>query len=386
MAYDLPLIWQDPLWPQFQFDAQRVGVAAARARHAQGAVEGRLAALGFEQRLILEVEAWSQDAVATAAIEGERYDLAAVRSSIARRLGVAAPAGPRASHDVEGLLDVMEDAVRQGDQPLTHERLKAWQAALFPPELPGWRRVLTGEYRSHEEPMQVVSGGIGHEKVHYEAPPSSRVPLEMQAFITWFNAPKDQDPLVTAALAHLWFEAIHPFEDGNGRVGRVLIDLMLARVSGTSSRLILTSKRLLEKRQNYYDELQAAQHASLDATRWVLWFLDQIHASCERASMVVDATLAKARFWLEHSCLALSTRQRKVLNVLLDAGPGGFQGGMSTRKYESIASTSRGTAARELQELETLGLVKRVGAGRSTRYYVAIEGWDLVDGEGPAST
>ena len=383
MAYDLPLIWQAANWPQLHVDLEQIQDAYSRARRSQGLVEGRLALIGFEHRRTLEAEAWSQDALATAAIEGERYDLVSVRSSIERRLGFGEANAHEAPRNVEGLLDIMDDAVRRAAKPLTHERLHAWQAALFPTGYSGMRKILVGAYRNHEEPMQIVSGAQGHEKVHYEAPPSNRLPVEMEAFVTWFNGTAGKDPLVTAAIAHLWFEIIHPFEDGNGRVGRVVIDLVLAREMGFSSRLISMSQQLLNKRKEYYAELEAAQHASVDVTRWVHWFLAQVRVACEDAVTVIDATLSKARFWTEHENLDITSRQRKVLNVLLDAGPQGVQGGMSTRKYVSIASTSSATASRELQDLVERGCLRQLGAGRSTRYYVAIDGWGpMTDADG----
>lgn len=384
MAYDLPLIWKDPAWPRFRFDLDRVGDRLAAARRAQGAVEGRLAAIGFKERAPLEAQAWSQDAIATAAIEGERYDPISVGSSVARRLGITEGHGPHVPRDIEGLLDVMEDAVVRASEPMTHERLWAWQASMFPDGYSGMRRVEVGSYRSHEEPMQIVSGPQGREKVHCEAPPSRQVPVEMELFLQWFNNTLGRDPLVVAGLAHLWFESIHPFEDGNGRVGRALIDLVLAREMGSSSRLIRMSQQLLKVRESYYEQLQEAR--TVDVTRWLVWFLDQVCAACAEASRVIDITLQKARFWSDHRDAALGPRQRKVLNVLLDAGPGGFQGGMSTRKYESIASTSRATASRELQQLEELGLLRRYGAGRSTRYFVAIEGWGPAPDDGAAAS
>jgi Fic family protein len=373
------LIWQARGWPGMHYDTVRVGGALAQAHRAQGIVEGKLASLGFQQRLELAAEAWSQDAVATAAIEGERIDLMAVRSSVARRLGVGNQNGPNAPRNVEGLLDIMDDAVQNREMPVTHERLYAWQAALFPTGYSGMSKILVGAYRAHAEPMQIVSGRIGQEHVHYEAPPSARVPAEMQTFLDWFNATTKHDSLVKAALAHLWFETIHPFEDGNGRVGRVLIDLVLARDSGEASRLIRTSQRLLDQRRHYYAQLERAQHGELDVTDWVLWFVEQVRASCDEASRVVDGALGKAVFWMTHQDKTLTTRQRKVVNLLLDAGPNGFEGGMSTKKYERIAGTSRATASRELIELEQMGLLRRAGAGRSVRYYVNIAGWGPVE-------
>ncbi len=375
MTPAIRFIWQQPGWPALSHDSSKVRAEVARGRRAQGQVEGKLASLGFEQRLELAAEAWSQEAVATAAIEGEHIDLAAVRSSIARRLGVGNQDGPHAPRSVEGLLDTMDDAIAHCAEPLTHERLHAWQAALFPTGYSGMSKIRVGEYRNHVEPMQIVSGRIGRERVHYEAPPSARVPEEMRRLLDWFNAGVEPDSLVQAALTHLWFETIHPFEDGNGRIGRALVDLVLARDSGGNSRLIRTSQRLLDKRKEYYAHLEHAQHGTLDVTDWVLWFVEQVRVSCEEASRVVDGSLGKARFWMDHRDKALSTRQRKVLNVLLDAGPNGFDGGMSTKKYESLTGTSRATASRELVELEALGLLRRTGAGRSTRYGINTAGY-----------
>lgn len=368
-------VWQQPDWPILRYDLAQVGEAVARARRAQGVVEGKLAVLGFDQQQELAAEAWSQEAMATAAIEGERLDLAAVRSSVARRLGVGDQTGPNAPRNVEGLLDIMDDAVTRCTEPLTHERLHAWQAALFPTGYSGMTKILVGSYRAHAEPMQIVSGRLGREQVHYEAPPSARVLTEMDSLLAWFNAEAEVDTLVKAALAHLWFETIHPFEDGNGRVGRVLVDLMLARDSGEVSRLFRTSQRLLERRNEYYAQLEKAQHGGVDVTEWVRWFVEQMQAACEAASQVVDDTLVKARFWLDHNNKPLNERQRKVLNLLLNAGPAGFEGGMSTEKYKNIAGTSRATASRELIELEAMGLLEQLGGGRSTRYYVRLPGW-----------
>lgn len=373
---DVPrYVWQQPDWPILRYDLAQVGEAIARARRAQGVVEGKLAVLGFDQQQELAAEAWSQEAMATAAIEGERLDLAAVRSSVARRLGVGDQTGPNAPRNVEGLLDIMDDAVTRCAEPLTHVRLHAWQAALFPTGYSGMTKILVGSYRAHEEPMQIVSGRVGREQVHYEAPPSARVLNEMDSLLAWFNAEAEVDTLVKAALAHLWFETIHPFEDGNGRVGRVLVDMMLARDSGEVSRIFRTSQRLLERRNEYYAQLEKAQHGGVDVTEWVRWFVEQMQAACEAASQVVDDTLVKARFWLEHNNKPLNERQRKVLNLLLNAGPGGFEGGMSTEKYKNVAATSRATASRELIELEAMGLLEQVGGGRSTRYYVRLPGW-----------
>ncbi len=370
-----PLLWQHHGWPHMHYDVAWVAAELASARRIQGVVEGKLAVLGFDQRTALVGEAWSQDAVATAAIEGERLDLLAVRSSVARRLGVVTEEWQNTPRHIDGLLDIMDDAVNKAAEPLTDDRLQRWQAALFPTGFSGMARIRVGAYREHAEPMQIVSGRIGREQVHFEAPPSAQVPLEMQRLLSWFNSNAEQDSLVQAAIAHLWFETIHPFEDGNGRVGRAIIDLILARDSGEGGRLMRMSQRLLEVRDGYYDELQRAQHGSPDITAWVVWFIAQVRAACEAASNVIDQSLEKARYWQAHQDKTLSSRQRKVLNVLLDAGPDGFVGGMSTKKYESITGASRATSSRDLIELEAMGMLQRSGDGRSTRYYLAIAGW-----------
>ncbi len=352
-----------------------VSVEVALARRAQGVVEGKLAALGFVQRTALAAEAWSQEAVATAAIEGERLDLLAVRSSVARRLGLGTQRGPDIPRHVDGLLDIMDDAVNKSADPLTHERLQNWQAALFPTGYSGMTRIRVGAYREHAEPMQIVSGRIGGEKIHYEAPPSAQVEAAMAGLLDWFNTRQERDGLVQAALSHLWFETIHPFEDGNGRVGRVIVDLVLARDSGEASRLMRISQRLLERREDYYGELERAQHGALDVTAWVVWFVAQVRIACEQASAIIDHSLERGRFWHTHGDKELSPRQRKMLNALLDAGPCGFEGGMSTKKYENLTGASRATSSRDLTLLEDMGLLLRAGNGRSTRYYLNIPGW-----------
>lgn len=376
-AQSQDLIWQQPGWPALRYDSSQVAAAVALALRAQGVVEGKLAAIGFEQRQEIAAETWTQEALSTAAIEGERLDLEVVRSSIARRLGVPDTKATTTPRHVDGLLDVMDDAVSQADKPVTHERLHAWQAALFPTGFSGMSRIRVGGYREHAEPMQIVSGRIGRETVHYQAPPSVAVPAEMDAFLSWLNGSSEPTGLVKAALAHLWFETIHPFEDGNGRVGRAIVDLVLARGAGEPSRVLRISQRLLAQRGDYYEQLERAQHGSLEVTSWVVWFTEQVHAAFDMAAAVVDLSLAKAMFWNLHRAKDLSPRQRKAVNAMLDAGPGGFEGGMSTRKYENLTGAARATASRDLIELAALGLLSQVGAGRGTRYFLQIEGWPL---------
>ena len=371
-------VWQQPGWPALRYDGATVAAAVAAARRAQGAVEGRLVAIGMDQRQGIVADAWTQEALSTAAIEGERLDLHAVRSSVARRLGVAQAKSANTPRHVDGLLDVMDNAVSKAHEAMTHDRLQAWQAALFPTGYSGLQRIRVGGYRQHGEPMQIVSGRIGRETVHYQAPPSVQVHAEMSQFLAWLNHPTGEDGLVKAALAHLWFETVHPFEDGNGRVGRAVVDWVLARDTPRAlepTRLLRISQQLLAQRRNYYLQLEQAQRSELQVTGWVLWFVSQVHAACDAAAAVVDAALAKATYWNEHRNCDINPRQRKAVNLLLDAGPGGFEGGLSTRKYESLAGVARATASRDLLELLALGLLQQAGAGRSTRYHLALDGW-----------
>lgn len=376
MANTPQWIWQQPDWPEFAYDMKVVGPALSRARGTQGRILGKAQALGFANLGSALAEIWVEEANATARIEGEKLDLNALRSSVARRLGMASVGG--ASRSVEGLIDLMDDATRHWRAPLTFERLCGWQAALFPTGFAGLKKIRCGALRTHTTPMQIVSGPIGREKVHFEAPPSRRLARELKEFLDWFQSTRDSgvDGLLRAGTAHLWFETIHPFEDGNGRVGRAIIDLALAQDAKLDQRLYSVSRRLAEHRSEYYAELNAASRGSLDITRWLKWFVEQFEQACRASEAVIDLSLAKARFWLQHGQAPLNERQRKAVNRMLDAGPGGFEGGMSTDKYGNLVRVSRATAYRDLEELVRYGLLIRTGVGRGTRYFAAMEGWD----------
>jgi Fic family protein len=304
---------------------------------------------------------------------------------VARRLGVAHQDGPEAPRDVEGLLDIMQDAVLMRDAPVTHERLHAWQAALFPGGFSSGQKIHVGGYRQHAEPMQIVDGAAGLKaKVYYEAPPSAQVHHEMDKLLEWFNSDAEPDSFVKAALAHLWFETIHPFEDGNGRVGRVLVDLVLARDMGRPVLMLRPSQRLRQKRKAYYERLEHAQHGGVDVTEWVLWFIEQVRMACEDAAKVIGETLAKALFWFTHRDKKLNDRQRKVINRMLKDGPESFKGGLDTATYLKITKEARTaesmevarvTASRDLSDLKNLGLLVQTGAGRATRYHINLPGW-----------
>lgn len=344
----------------------------ARARLAQGKALG--AAKLLDDTLSLEAVAaiLVEDGVTTSAIEGERFDVDAVRSSVARHLGLPTaglPAPPRA---VDGLIDVLLDATQHYAAPLTPERLDHWQAALFPTGYSSLHPIRVGTLRG-DEPMQVVSGRVGRERVHFIAPPRAGLEAALNDFLAWFNrAPADLDGLVRAAVAHLWFVTLHPYEDGNGRLARAITDMALSQDERQPMRLFSLSAQILRERDSYYTILETTQRGGMDVSDWLVWFLTQVEAAATAAEQTIANTLAKARFWLRHQVTSLNDRQRKVLNRLLDAGVAGFEGGITTRKYMSLTKTSRATAYRELAELVEKGCLVPTGkAGRSSGYEVA---------------
>jgi Fic family protein len=370
-------IWTTPSWPQLSYSLDRLAAPLATARQAWGRLLGKAEAIDARALTRVQREVWSGEAMATAAIEGESLDLAAVRSSVARRLGLESDLA-HASRDVEGLLDVMQDAAAHWDSDLSEDRLCRWQAALFPAGGTALRAVKVGAYRSHDDPMQVVSGPVGHEKVHYEAPPSAAVRAEMHNFLDWFNRTRGHlvDGLLRAGLAHVWFESIHPFEDGNGRIGRAIVDMALAQDARMPTRLHGVSAGMRRRQADYYEALNRAQRGSGDVTEWLAWFADVVADSCQASTRLIDDSLARARFWSDHRDAPLNERQRKVLNRMLEAGPGRFEGGLTTRKYVAMTGASRPTATRDIQELVARGLLVAAAAGgRSARYDIAIPGW-----------
>jgi Fic family protein len=377
-------IWQHPNWPTLTFDAALAGPALVDARRLQVKAHDQFKAVGLDLTGTMAQEELAQEVLSTAAIEGEKLDPAAVRSSILRKLRLG-DIGPHDRH-VDGLVDVLSDATTGFDAPLDEDRLCRWQAALFPGGTSGLRRIAVGQYRAHADPVQIVSGLIGREVVHYEAPPSGQVPIEMRRFLAWFNgtaptatnktAPTSTiDGIARAALAHLWFESIHPFEDGNGRIGRAIVDMALAQDRGVPTRLVSLSRQLMQDRSAYYDALNAAQRGNGDTSAWVQWFATAFGKACTQSLEVAGQALKKARFWAIHSATHINPRQRKVLQRLLDAGDGGFLGGMSADKYAKTTGASKATATRDLAGLLAAGLVWTTGQGRATRYYINVPGW-----------
>jgi Fic family protein len=376
-------IWQHPGWPTLVFDAGAVAHDLHVAHLQMGRVLGLLDAIGLTDAQEITRELWVQEAIATAAIEGEQLDLTAVRSSVAHRLGLAD--APTRDRQVDGLVAVMQDANSGHQSVLDSDRLCRWQSALFPGGTSGLRRIAVGRYRDHSDPMQIVSGRQGHEVVHYTAPASDRVATEMAKFLAWFeathptgDAATSLNGLARAALAHLWFESIHPFEDG--RLGRAIVDLALAQAVGAPARLLGMSRQLLAVRAAYYDALNRAQSGGLDVTPWVQWFVQAFTQGCIQSQAVVKQALDKARFRQRATSLAVNERQSKVLTRLLDVGNselgGGFLGGMTAEKYSQITGTSKATATRDLAELLRHGLLKVEGVGKATRYAVNVEGWN----------
>ena len=366
-------IWQQPDWPTFHWNDTIVLPWLSRARLAQGKVLGavRMLDAGLTREALVAI--LIEDGITTSAIEGEKLDLDAVRSSVARHLGLPSAGLPTAPRAVDGLVEILLDASRHYDQPLTLERVCGWQAGLFPTGYSSLRQIRVGRLRG-DDPMQVVSGPMGREKLHFLAPPRAGLAKQVKGFFTWFNKPDPNvDGLVRAGLAHLWFVTLHPFEDGNGRLARAITDMAIAQDEQQPMRFFSLSAQILRERESYYEQLESTQRGSLDITAWLVWFLTQIEAACTDADNVVANTLGKARFWLRHQQNELNERQRKVLNRLLDAGPQGFEGGMTNRKYMSLTGVSRATATRELAALVEKGCLNPAGAGgRATAFELAL--------------
>lgn len=361
-------VWQRSRWPHFIWDEAALSAPLAAARRAQGELAGMAKLLDASADLATQLEVLTAEGVATSAIEGETFDPGSLRSSLARRLGLPSIGLPPAPRSVEGLVEVLLDATRDPEEPLKLERLHAWQAALFPTGRSGLHEIRVGELRG-DDPMRIVSGPIGRERVHYEAPPREVLAAEMKTFLAWFNNPPGNlDGLVRAGLAHAWFEIVHPYEDGNGRVGRALLDRALAQDEPASTRLFGMSARFESVRDEYYDSLGEISRGELDATQWLRWFFTQVEVAAKSSAGTVHRVLEKTQFWVRHAPAVLNERQKKALNVLLDAGSGGFEGGMTNKKYAHLTKSSPATAQRDLADLVDKQCLVLVGAGRGARY------------------
>jgi len=366
MAY----IWQDPHWPKLHWDDAIVARCLARVAREQGRILGKMEGIGFDLRAEAHLRTLTDDVIQSSEIEGQKLERDQVRSSIARRLGMDLAGLVPADRDVEGVVEMMMDATSNYAKPLTAERLFDWHAALFPTGRSGMRAIKVGAWRQDSgDPMQVVSGPIGREKVHYEAPPANRVSDEMNAFLRWFAKPDDTPPQLVAGLAHLWFVTIHPFEDGNGRIARAIADMALARSEETNQRFYSMSSQIRLERNDYYDMLESTQRSDTDITRWQEWFLECLLRAIERAHTTLGAVLAKARFWERFAKQALNERQTKVLNLLLE----GFQGKLTSSKWAKLTKSSQDTANRDIADLVQRGALRREGGGRSTSYSLVMD-------------
>ena len=357
-----------PEWPDFTWDDATVGALLADVRHKQGRHLGKLEALGFDLRTEAQVSVLTDEVVRSSAIEGEDLDPAQVRSSLARQLGLDAAGLPVPGRSVEGVVAMMLDATRNFDRPLTAERLFRWHAALFPTGYSGLNRITVGAWRTDEGgPMEVVSGPRGRERVHFQAPAASRLEVEMTRFLEWFAAPAI-DPVLKAGVAHFWFVTVHPFDDGNGRIGRAIAELALAQADGTQERYYGMSSAIEAQREQYYRRLEAAQRGGLDISIWLTWFLACLDRSIQEAGNQLASVLSRARLWQRISQRPVNDRQRAIINLLL----GDFRGHLTTSKYAKLAKCSTDSALRDIRDLLARGVVVRnPGGGRSTSYRLA---------------
>ena len=363
-------IHQLPQWPNFYWNQDQITVLLSEIRNRQGRLLGRMESLGFGLQAEANLQILTLDVLKSSEIEGELLDADQVRSSIARRLGMDVAGLVTADRYVDGVVEMMLDATLHYQQSLSAERLYGWHAALFPTGRSGVHKIMVGAWRNNkmEDPMQVVSGAIGKENVHFQAPDADRLVDEMNGFMNWFNKNAGMDKVLKAAVAHLWFITIHPFDDGNGRIARAIIDMQLCRADETAQRFYSMSAQIRKERSAYYDILESTQKVSMDITLWLTWFLQCLGRALEATDKTLAGVLKKARFWEKHAATILNERQHIMLNKLLD----GFDGKLNTSKWAKITKTSQDTALRDIQDLMNKGiLMKEAGGGRSTSYAVS---------------
>jgi Fic family protein len=360
-------IHQKAGWPQFTWDPGELMSLLAAVRHRQGRLLGKMEGLGFGLQAEASLQTLTQDVVKSSEIEGEHLDSDQVRSSIARRLGMDIAGLIPADRNVEGVVEMMLNATQHHNEDLTEERLFGWHAALFPIGHSGIHKIVVAGWRDNtpSDPMQVVSGPMGREKVHFEAPAAALLPAEMRQFLNWFNGVHDIDPILKAAIAHLWFVTIHPFDDGNGRIARAIADMQLARADQSSQRFYSMSLQIRNERKAYYEVLEKIQKGDLDITEWIVWFLHCLDTALINSDSTLALTLKKASFWQLPQTAQLNARQQLMLNKLFS----GFEGNLNSSKWATIAKCSQDTANRDINQLVELGLlVKSDARGRSTSY------------------
>lgn len=367
MLYRQTFIWEQATWPHWTYDAKRLWPLVAKVNRAQGHLFGRLEDCGMEMKTQAMLYSLTKDVLKTSEIEGEILDPHSVRSSLALRLGVDIGGSAPSDRDVEGIVDMTIDATRHYDTPLSAARLFDWHRAMFPSGISGLSMIRVGCWRDDiGGPMQIVSGGFGRERVHYEAPPAASIDAEMTRFLQWFNTDHTDDPVIKAGIAHIWFEMIHPFDDGNGRIGRAIADMALAKADSSPHRYYSLSGQIHQDRKAYYQALEQAGRGTMDLTLWLEWFMACLYRSIEAAEVTLHTVLEKSRFWKHIGNIALLERQITLVNSLLDKT---FYGNLTTSKWAKIAKCSQDTAYRDLLFLVDKGiLVKAPGGGRSTHY------------------
>jgi Fic family protein len=379
-SVDKHYIWQLNDWPHWVFDHKRLALLLAQVHLAQGHLLGRMHDLGMDLRDQATLRILTEDVLKTSEIEGEKLNPDSVRSSIARRLGVDIGALAPADRHVDGVVGMVLDATQKHETPLTAERLFGWHAAMFPTGYSGLSKIRVGHWRDDSRgPMQVVSGPVHRQNIHYEAPPAQQLDAEMADFLLWFNIDQHDDPVIKAGLAHLWFVTIHPFEDGNGRIARAVGDMALARAEASAQRYYSLSAQIQRERKDYYDRLEATQKGGMDVTDWLEWFLACLLRAIQGAEQTLSSVLAKARFWQHCAGMPMNDRQIRLLNRLLD----GFDGKLTSSKWAAIANCSQDTALRDITELSERGVLKRSDAsGRSTSYELMLPALSVLPDSG----
>ena len=361
-------IHEEQDWPSFTWRHEAIANQLASVRHKQGRLIGRMEGLGFSLREEALLRTLTEDVIKSSEIEGEVLDKDQVRSSIARRLGIDIGALAPTDRHVDGVVEMMLDATQHYDARLTKKRLFSWHACLFPTGYSGMRKIAVGAWRHGDSPMQVISGPIGKQRVHFEAPTSDRLEAEMLAFTEWFDSDSKIDPVIKAAIAHLWFVTVHPFEDGNGRIARAIADMALSRSEQSRQRFYSMSAQIRLERRTYYNQLETTQKGDLDITSWLEWFLAYLERAIDGTEGILASILYKAKFWEQQQTSGLNTRQRLMLNRLLD----GFEGKLTSSKWAIITKCSQDTAGRDIDDLVKRGiLVKDSAGGRSTSYSIA---------------
>ncbi|MBK6835266.1 MAG: Fic family protein [Bacteroidetes bacterium] len=363
-------VYQYSDWPQFYWDNEAILPLLSEVRHLQGRLIGKMETLGFTIRSEAVLETITNDVLKTSEIEGENLRHDQVRSSIARKLGLEIAGLVKSDRNVDGVVEMMLDATQKFNKPLSSDRLFGWHSSLFPEGRSGMYKIVIGKWRDDSTgPMQVVSGAMGREKVHFQAPAAKVLNKEMTAFVKWFNSTRTMDPVLKASTAHLWFVTLHPFDDGNGRMARALTDMLLARADGHNQRFYSMSSQIRLERNKYYNILEKTQKGDMDVTNWHLWFLDCLYKALKASDKLLAGVLAKSNFWEKHKTTALNDRQRLLLNKAMD----GFDGRLTSSKWAKIAKCSSDTALRDIQDLVTKKMLKKDSAGgRSTGYEVRL--------------